>query len=88
MIENEKEKGIFTDVMFPPKATIMFNRKTMYQEEGMKFERLVKIYEKNQIYLVKFSEPTFLIPGKFTSSALYCALAILCEDPSKIISIF
>ena len=50
----------------------------MYQEEGLKFERLTKIYEGSEIHLVKFSEPTFLIPGKFTSPALYSALTILC----------
>jgi hypothetical protein len=84
MSKNEK----FTDRMFPPKETIIFNRKVMYQEEGLKFERLAKIYDKNIIELVKFSEPTYLVPGKFSSSAVYCALAILCEDPSRVLTLF
>ena len=34
-----------------------------------------------------FSEPSFLVQGKYTSSAVLSALAILAEDPMRVASI-
>lgn len=40
--------------MFPPRFTIIFNKKYMYLEEGLKLERLTKIYEGSQLRLMKY----------------------------------
>lgn len=34
----------YTDVMFPPRSSVIFNKKYMYLEEGLKFERISRIY--------------------------------------------
>lgn len=73
--------------MFPPRFSIIFNKKYMYLEEGLKFERITKIYEEYKTRLIKFCEPSFIMMGKFTSPALYSALAILSEEPSRVLSL-
>ena len=73
--------------MFPPRFTIIFNKKYMYLEEGLKLERLAKIYEGSQVRLIKFCEPSLMVSGKFTSPALYSALTILSEEPTRVFNI-
>jgi hypothetical protein len=73
--------------MFPPKFTIIFNKKNGFIEEGFKMERLSKIYEGFQLFITKYCEPTLLEPGKYTSPSLYCALTILSEEPTRILSL-
>jgi hypothetical protein len=34
----------YVDTYFPPERTIIFNKKILNQEEGLKFERLSRIY--------------------------------------------
>lgn len=48
----QKKNTLFTDDMFPPRYTIIFNKKYMYLEEGLKLERVSKIYEALQIKLI------------------------------------
>lgn len=60
----------------------------MYLEEGLKLERLTKIYEGSQVRLMKYCEPTLMAMGKFTSPALYSALTVLSEDPTRVLSLF
>jgi hypothetical protein len=40
--------------MFPPKFTIVLNKKYSCLEDGFKMERLTKIYEGLQIYIAKY----------------------------------
>ena len=49
----------------------------MYIDEGIYFERIPQIFENHKIAIIKFSEPTYLTMGKFTSCAVYSALSIL-----------
>ena len=81
------KNSAFTDVMFPPKNGIIFNKKYMYLEEGLKFERVSKIYEAYKVRLIKFCEPAFIISGKFTSPAVYSALTILAEEPARVLDL-
>ena len=74
--------------MFPPTFGIIYNKKYMYLEEGLKFERLPKIYDRENICLIKFCEPTYLTPEKFTSYAVYSALTILAEEPTLVLNLF
>jgi hypothetical protein len=75
------------DVYFPPERTIIFNKKILNQEEGLKFERLSRIYH-NDITIVNTCEPTYLSKGKYSNPYLYSALTILAEDPSRILQLF
>lgn len=73
--------------MFPPKFSIIYNKRYMYLDEGVKFERLAKIYDREKISLVKFCEPSYLTMGKYTSCAVYSALSILAEEPALILNL-
>jgi hypothetical protein len=87
-IADQKSSGrSYVDALFPPERNIIFNKKILSQEEGLKFERLSRIYH-NDINIVNNCEPTFLSKGKYTNPYLYCALAILAEEPSRVLQLF
>jgi hypothetical protein len=78
-IAEQKASGrSYVDVLFPPERTIIFNKKILSQEEGLRFERLSRIYH-NDINIVSNCEPTFLSKGKYSNPYVYSALAILAE---------
>jgi hypothetical protein len=53
-ISEEKAKPTaFTDGMFPPSLSVIFNKKYGCVEEGLKMERLSKIYEGVQLRMIK-----------------------------------
>jgi hypothetical protein len=87
-IAEEKAKPTpFTDELFPPHFSIIFNKKYGSIEEGLTLERLSAIYEGAQLRMIKNCEPTLLSPGKYTSPALHCALGILSEEPGRVVSL-
>lgn len=74
-------------MLFPPERTIIFNKKILSQEEGLKFERLSRIYH-NDMSIVGNCEPTLLARGKYSNPYVYSALGILAEEPSRVLQLF
>ena len=66
---------------------MLFSRKLLYQEEGLRFERLSMIYS-NDLAIVHNCEPTYISLGKYTNPYLFSAISILAEDPARVLGLF
>ena len=66
---------------------MLFSRKLLYQEEGLRFERLSRIYS-SDIAIVRSCEPTYISLGKYTNPFVFSAVTILAEDPARVLGLF